>query len=60
MKKTVTPLTFILCLVLGFFTNNFVIEKLSITNFTDQILCTLLVAIIFSLIAASFKVKIPE
>ena len=60
MKKAITPFTFILFLVIGFFTNNFVIDKLNITNFTDQVLCTLLVAIIFSSIAASFKVKIPE
>lgn len=60
MKNAITPITFITSLITGFFVNDLLIEKLSITSFFDQTICTLLVAIIFSSIAASFKVKIPE
>ena len=60
MKKAITPFTFVTSLITGFFVNDLIIEKLSIVNFFDQVMCTLLVALIFSSIAASFKVKIPE
>ena len=60
MNKAITPLTFISFLTVGFFINNFLIESLYITNFTDQALCTVLVAITFSAIAALFRVDIPK
>ena len=60
MKKTITPFTFVTSLITGFFVNDLIIEKLIITNFLDQVICTLLVAIIFSSIADYFRVKIPE
>jgi hypothetical protein len=60
MKKAITPFTFITSLITGLFVNNLIIEKMSITNFFDQVLCTFLIAIIFSTLAASFKVDIPK
>ena len=60
MRKAITPIRFTVCLVAGYIINDLVISSLNINNMIDQVLCTTLIAIIFSYMAASGKVDVPE